>query len=946
MVLATELAPVDFKADPSAWAARAAEIDSLKQSNPKLALRLAGVWLREERMAGSDEGYAWALRTRAHAFRFLGRYEVAVAAYEAVEERFVRLGRPLEVARTQIGHVTALRYLGRYDEAASLARLSRADFLARGCELEAAKQSNNLGTVYRPMGRLNEALAAYRAALPIFRKLGERAAQADVEQNIGNVLVELGRYDEALAHLKAAERVRRALGLTAAVALTLLNIGVLLCRRGDYGAALQALTEARRLDESLNYERALAVDDLELLPVLTALNLTTEARATATRAIAELRALDMPFELGMALVAAGRLAGDREEWETAQTMVREAHALFERTGSTLWASLAQLLDAEIVARHSETEDDLVTALKACRAATATFHDRGAVDHVVEGHLLEGQLTAQLGESDASLESLRRALEIADSLGADHLRYRAHAALGDVLAPSDPESALDCYRSAVRSLEAVRGRARADDLKRAFLADKSDLYERAVVLLLHQRTPARIAEAYRLVESSKSRSLSEEIAERDTSRDVTQLASQRREVKALVRRIDTLRTKLATVYSKTFVGNGPPRGNDVGSSAEAPTIGKLERELSEATRELQLLSRPDGVDEPGTDSTVIAPLPDGTVLVEYYAIGDRLIAFVRRELTLDLRVLGSLSDLEAPLDSLNLQLQRVAQVPIQDAEAVLPRWKRGADACLMTLGQELIAPIADALEGAEHLVIVPHGPLHGVPFHALASPDGSYLADAVAISYVPSADVYERCIRDNRPPGQRLFLVGVDGDDLPWVRQELREIAEIWPDAQSRLGKRATRAALQRQAGRFDILHVATHAVARSDNPSFSSIRLADSWLTGNDLADIARGARLVTLAACETGVGTVGPGDEVLGLTRGLLAGGCPAAVASLWPVSDRTTALLMPRFYGALRDGHGPAEAIRLAMPHVREAFDHPYFWAPFVVMGDGRRPITGAVG
>jgi CHAT domain-containing protein len=463
-----------------------------------------------------------------------------------------------------------------------------------------------------------------------------------------------------------------------------------------------------------------------------------------------------------------------------------------------------------------------------------------------------------------------------------------------------------------------------------------------VLLLRQRTPERIAEAYRLVESSKSRSLLEEIAERSTTQNVARLAESRRDVRALVHRIDALRTKLSTVYSKAFVGSGPPRGNDIGGSAEAPAIGRLEQELAEATRELQLLSRPDGVDEEPSEDGVIAPLPDGTVLVEYYAIRDRLIAFVRRGSTLELRVLGSLSELEAPLDSLNLQLQRVAQVPIQDAAAVLPRWKRGADACLYALWQELIAPLADALEGAEHLVIVPHGPLHGVPFHALAGPDGTYLADDVAISYVPSADVYERCIRDERPPGQRLFLVGVDGDDLPWVRQELREIAEIWPGAESRLGKRATRAALRRQAGRFDILHVATHAVARSDNPSFSSIRLADSWLTGSDLADLARGARLVTLAACETGVGTVGPGDEVLGLTRGLLAGGCTAAVASLWPVSDRTTALLMPRFYGALRDGHGPAEAIRLAMPHVREAFDHPYFWAPFVVMGDGRRPIT----
>jgi CHAT domain-containing protein/tetratricopeptide (TPR) repeat protein len=935
----------DAAPTPSAvWPARAAEIERVRQSNPKLAVRMAGAWMREERAAGAGEGYAWALRTRAHAFRFVGRYEVAVSAYEAAEEHFLKLGQPLEAARTQIGHVTALRFLGRYDEAAALARRSRADFLARGCRLEAAKQSNNLGTVYRPMGRLNDALAAYRAARPIFRQLGERGALADVEQNIGNVLGELGRYDEALAHLKRAERLRRALGLPAAVALTLLNIGVLSRRRGEYGAALQALTEARRIDESLAYERGLVAVNLELLPVLAALNLTTEARDTATRAISALRALDMPLELGMALVAAGRLAGDEEDWDSAQQMVREAHALFERTGNTLWASMAQLLDAEIVARRPESEEDLIAALKAGRAATETFRKSGAVDHIVEGQMLEGMLLAHLGQFDEALDSVRSALAVADSLEADHLRYRAHSALGDMLSQEDPDTALDSYRAAVTCLQAVRGRARADDLKRAFLADKSDLYERTVALLLRRRTPERIAEAYRLVESSKSRSLIEEIAERATDDAGTASGDVPREIRPLVRRIDSLRTRLATVYSRAFAGNETNRGSGIGDLPDGQTIGRLEQELAEATRELQLRRRPDAfqAQTASDEASELVCLPPGTVLLEYYGIGDRLIAFVRRDATLDLRVLGQISELEAQLDSLNLQLQRVAQVPAENAQAALPRWRRGVDACLQALAQDLIAPLADTLVGAEQLVIIPHGPLHGLPFHALAGYDGTYLADQVAISYAPSASVYERCVRDDHPSGERVLLFGVGGDDLPWVEEELGEIAQIWPEAQVRFGKRATRAALRRQAGQFDVLHVATHAVARADNPSFSSIRLADAWLTANDLADLARGARLVTLAACETGVGAVSPGDEVLGLTRGLLAAGCTAAVASLWPVSDRTTALLMPRFYSALRDGHGPSEAMRRAMHDVREAFDHPYFWAPFVVVGDGGRQLT----
>jgi CHAT domain-containing protein len=93
----------------------------------------------------------------------------------------------------------------------------------------------------------------------------------------------------------------------------------------------------------------------------------------------------------------------------------------------------------------------------------------------------------------------------------------------------------------------------------------------------------------------------------------------------------------------------------------------------------------------------------------------------------------------------------------------------------------------------------------------------------------------------------------------------------------------------------------------------------------------------VTLSACETGMSGITAGDEVIGLTRGLLSAGCSAVVASLWTVSDESTARLMERFYASLRDGAAPAVALREAMLEIRQQYDHPYFWAPFLVTGDG---------
>ena len=132
------------------------------------------------------------------------------------------------------------------------------------------------------------------------------------------------------------------------------------------------------------------------------------------------------------------------------------------------------------------------------------------------------------------------------------------------------------------------------------------------------------------------------------------------------------------------------------------------------------------------------------------------------------------------------------------------------------------------------------------------------------------------------------------------------VSAIWPSPQIALGAKATSKALRRHVGSFDVLHLATHGVFRADNPSFSSIKLADAWLTVKDLAELARGAQLVTLSACETGVSGITPGDEVIGLTRGLLSAGCSSAVASLWTVSDESTARLMERFYISLKTGVG----------------------------------------
>ena len=943
------------------WATADIEIERLFRTDPHAALDLAARWQEYERDAGSVEGAIRALRSHGQALRWLGRYDAAIVAFEEAERGFRALGLEDEVARTYIGHVVALRYKGRYVEAIDLASWSWDYFRERGDDLQAAKQALNLGTVYRPMGRLADALHWYGEARKVFRRLGEQTLTATVEQNIGNLLVDLGRYEEALRRLHTAERIRRRLGLRIEVAQTLLNIGILSRRRGDYGRALQVLTEAGQINESLGDERGARLVDLQILSTSVALNLREESRSAAERAVGGLRTLDMPWELGQALLAAGAVAELSGDVGQAVARIDEARAIFDRLGNQVWEALARLQRARLmlgpgadgpvdesggcaedgdrdapVARRDAAPVTLQQALAGCRDATETLEAAGALDHGAFGRLVEAALLARLSEHGLAdrgeaLSRYRDVINAAGALHADHWLHQAHAAIGDLLHADNPEAAAESYRRAIDHLEAVRSRARANDLKLSFLADKADLYERLVGLLVEVGTLEALTEAYSVVERSKSRSLLEDLL----NGAAPARGGRQSRVARLAQRVRDLRTRLNSAYVLAYGGEAVPSLDSVSRSGHAEAVTRLEEEFAQATRELQLAATPGrGEAGPAAGDSLPRP-PRGVALVEFYAVGQELLAFVITEGGLCLRRVTTLDEVATLAERLNFHIGKLA-LGAEYVRANLDKLRTGIERPLQQLYRAVVAPLEDDLRGYERLVIVPHGPLHGLPFHAFHDGTG-YLAERFTIGYAPSGGVYRACVGTSRPLGDRALVVGIDDPGLPWVAREVAAVASAWPDATALQGRKATGRALRRQVGRFDVLHLATHGVFRADNPAFSSLKLHDAWLTVNDLAELARGAQLVTLSACETGVNGLTVGDEVVGLTRGILAAGCSTVVASLWTVSDESTAHLMERFYACLRDGAEPAEALRTAMLALRGEYDHPYYWAAFAAVGGG---------
>jgi CHAT domain-containing protein len=176
-------------------------------------------------------------------------------------------------------------------------------------------------------------------------------------------------------------------------------------------------------------------------------------------------------------------------------------------------------------------------------------------------------------------------------------------------------------------------------------------------------------------------------------------------------------------------------------------------------------------------------------------------------------------------------------------------------------------------------------------------------------------------------------------DLPNAQVEAVNVAALFPASRALVRLDASKTAIRELGNGFSILHFATHGKFNADEPLSSGLYLAkgneaDGVLTVGDLYTLRWDTDLVTLSACETGLGKVANGDDVIGLTRGFLYAGARSIVASLWEVDDAATEQLMVSFYRNL-ETHDKREALRLAQIETRKTYPHPNFWAAFQLVG-----------
>ena len=346
-------------------------------------------------------------------------------------------------------------------------------------------------------------------------------------------------------------------------------------------------------------------------------------------------------------------------------------------------------------------------------------------------------------------------------------------------------------------------------------------------------------------------------------------------------------------------------------------------------------------EPLARAAVQGLLRPGEAIVEFHVLDDRVIAWVLRPSGIQGHLLQrSRKDLAADVEGFR--------------QAVFTR-----SPAVSTWGERLhgllIAPLQ--LAPAEQLVIVPHDALHYLPFQALQQ-GGRYLIEGHALGFAPSASLAMQLVRRASTDKSRLVAFGNPGTDarlaLPSAETEVKMIGALFPDNRIFLRDAASKRQLRAAAASANILHIAAHAEVDVIDPLQSHILLAPDG-TDSGLLEAREvyslnldTVSLVTLSACESGLGRIARGDEILGFTRSFLTAGASTLLVSLWPVSDDSTEILMTTLYRELAGGKPAASAMQAGQLAVlRQAkFAHPFFWAPFDLMGDWRMQFRSGAG
>lgn len=945
------------------------EADRARYQDIARSLRWSGDIITLGTLADAPTVVALGYMSEAFTFLVQGRNRDSLARFDEAAALFRAHGDEVGWARTQIGRTGSCVMLGLFDEALERAREARAILERAGDRLRVASIDTNLALLLERMNRPAEALAYSERALAAYHSAGLTHRAVATLSNHALLLWRLGRVREALDAHREARQGLVSLGATVDAAREDLNIGAAYVALGHYAEAVSTLTDARKVFLAAEISYSAALTGLYLAECFTHLGRYRDAIAMVATLRDEFTHGEATVEYIQLLVWEALSHSGLGEHEAAVHTLDTATGLLPPDDGL--ASYRASLDVQRA--RLLLEGGRISEVRALlEAAIPPLRQAGLTMEVTTAQILWGSTLVEEGRPADAHGIAGEALDVAEREGLDWLAARALHLRGRAAIRMDSDdSARADLTAAIRRLDRVNRRVAWDD-RTTFSGTAAAVYTDAVALALRQ---GRATAALSYAERAKSRALADHLRARIDVRPRAHDDSSH----ALVDELNALRDRYAWLGAIQRT-NGNDRGappvavrwatSPAHDAAARDEAVRIERRMAEIWRELQAsnpayrgeaaaldLVEQDEEKSDGEDEAIhrwaqrlhtALGRDDAVALLEYVALGDDLVLFVVRAGEVrTVRLAGAATEVRRLVPLWRINVERSAAA-VSGGAAALRALGANARGVLQRLHAVLLAPAAPLLHGVTRLAIVPHGTTHHVPFHALYDGAG-YLLEHHEVGYSPCAGLVEHFDERHRQVGaagpgdarEALVLCCSDGGALPHVRIEGQAITAA-------LGGRllseeeATLSALRDLSPGCSVIHLAAHGVFRPDEPLFSSLQLHDGRLSTLEVFELELRCSLVTLSACETSLGMAGAGDELMGLSRAFLYAGAPSLILSLWKVEDRSTAVLMDRFYKALRRGESKAAALQQAqLALLRNEVDGagdlsaPFFWAPFQLIG-----------
>jgi CHAT domain-containing protein/lipopolysaccharide biosynthesis regulator YciM len=934
---------------------------------------------------GDRNGEAQALGNLGNAYLSLSEYQRAIAYYQQALPIFQAVGdRNGEAgALTNLG--LAYRSLSEYQRAIDYYQQALPIFQAVGDRNGEASALNNLGGAYRSLSEYQRAIDSYQQALPIFQAVGDRNGEADALTGLGNAYRSLSEYQRAIDFYQQALPIYQAVGDRNGEANALGNLGVAYGSLSEYQREIDYYQQALPIFQAVGDRNGEAGALTNLGVAYRSLSEYQRAIDSYQQALPIFQAVGDRNGEARALTNLGNAYRSLSEYRSAIDSYQQALPIFQAVGDRNGeaAALMNLGNAyRSLSEYQRAIDYHQQALPILQAVGDRNGEAGVLMNLGVAYLF-------LSEYQRAIDSYQQALPIFQAVGDRAGAGILLANIGKLLEAQDqPELAIAFLKQSVNVRETIRVGIQGLDqsLQQSYTDSVADDYRRLADLLLREN---RVLEAQRVLDLLKVQELDDYLRDvrgnAETASGVEYLQQEQdilSRYNALQQTAIELGQELAQLQQKanleSLTASDMARRDDLvrlqdelnqqfNNFARTPEIRSLIEQLDFDAREQTVsLGALDGLRDELDDLNAVLLYP---LILENRI---ELIITIPNSPPLRRTVEGIGSE---AINQAIVELRQALEDPRLDA--VTPAQK---------LYRWLIEPLEADLAQAQPQTIIyaPDGQLRYIPLAALH--DGEqWLAQRYAVNNITAASLQALTIE---PPTTPRVLAGAFADPnavhpklvgdrnvefrgLPFAGTEVQTLSETLPNTTTLIDQAFALAVVQPQMNNFNILHFATHAAFVSGDASQSFILFGDGdTATLRDIESWSLfNVDLVVLSACETGLGGFdNNGAQILGLGYQFQSRGVRATIASLWQVSDGGTQVLMNAFYAGLDQGMSKAAALQAAQralisgdfstvqgersgdgtveivdlrtglpPQVSSNLNHPYYWAPFILIGNG---------